>query len=198
LALAWVWGDCVDATEAALSAYLDGIGCEAVLREYSHGLSDYGHTQHPLRFRALAGVGNALLAAVPEDAGALLHVESDLIWQPADLLALLADIQQPSVALAFPMLMKHGTSTFYDIWAYRIGEKPFTLHWPYHAALVHEGDMFVLSGAGSCAAVRHDALLAAKEIGFDAWDLWPGLVRALGRRGLTAWLDRRVTVWHPW
>jgi len=198
LFLAWVWGDCTDATPQLLTGYLDTLGHEAALWECHHGTKDYGHTQHPLRFRALARVANKVLDAVPPDTDALLYVESDLIWKPADLLALLADTQLPEVAIAFPMLLRADTAVFYDIWAYRIADRQFNARWPYQRALQDtDADLVELSGGGSCAALRAGAWQAAQKLGFSTWDLWPGLVRSLRDRGYKSWLDRRVTVWHP-
>jgi len=198
LFLVWVWGDCIDATPQLLTGYLDTLDCEAVLRECHHGVKDYGHTQHPLRFRALAQVGNVLLSIIPADTDTLLYVESDLIWEPADLLALQTDTKQPAVALAFPMLLRADTAVFYDIWAYRIADRQFNTHWPYHRVLQDtDADLVELSGGGSCAVLRNGAWQAAQEIGFSTWDLWPGLVRSLRDSGHKSWLDRRVTVWHP-
>jgi len=195
---AWVWGDCCDATSQWLETYLDNLGCEAYLLEHTHGGKDYGHTQHPLRFQELAGVGNAVLSQVPPDVNVLLYVESDLLWRDADLLTLVDDLLQSDIALALPMVLRSDTSIFYDIWAYRIQERKFSPRWPYHPVLCESEPRFVeLSGGGSAIAMTGETARLTQAIGFEAWDLWPGLLRALRVYGKRAWLDREVTIYHP-
>jgi hypothetical protein len=199
LDLALIYGDCVDHTAEALYYMAAASGCTAAIAEHSHGGRHLGSIITPMRLRALAGVGNAMLELVPDEADALLYVESDLIWTAADLLALLDDLQTPQVNLAFPMVMASGEHRFYDTWAYRIGATSFQRYWPYHKALADgvPGDLVELSGAGSCAAVRGDTVPTMKQIGFQAWGVWPDLVKTLGQAGYRAWLDPRVTIWHP-
>lgn len=199
LGLALVWGDCVDDTGAQLAQRMAQAGLDGYLRELSHGQKDRGHTQNPMRFKALAAVANAMLATVPEDADALLYAESDLLWAPEAALALLADLAIPNVSLAFPMVMIKGLAQFYDIWAYRIREKLFTPWWPYHLDLANgHGPLHELTGAGSFAVVSKAALPALRRNGFPEWDVWPGLVRALAADGYKSFLDTRVEVFHPW
>ena len=198
LSLALIYGDCVDHTAEALYYMAAPIGCVTNIAEHSHGGRNLGSVITPMRFKALAGVGNALLKLVPDEADALLYVESDLIWQAIDLLTLLDDLQTPEVSLAFPMVMAYNSRRFYDIWAYRVGNASFRPDWPYHKSLANGGpDLIELSGAGSCAAIRGDAVPTMKQIGFQAWGIWPELVKNLGQAGYRSWLDRRVTIWHP-
>ena len=198
LNLALIYGDCVDHTAEALYYMAAPIGCVTNIAEHSHGGRNLGSVITPMRFKALAGVGNALLKLVPDEADALLYVESDLIWQAIDLLTLLDDLQTPEVSLAFPMVMAYNSRRFYDIWAYRVGNASFRPDWPYHKSLANGGpDLIELSGAGSCAAIRGDAVPTMKQIGFQAWGIWPELVKNLGQAGYRSWLDRRVTIWHP-
>ena len=199
LHLALVYGDCEDATPDNIGRMIAETGLAATVVEHSHNQPDYGHTQNPERFKALAGVANAMLAAVPADSEALIYAESDLIWQPKAALELLADLERPEISLAFPMLMIKGKPQFYDIWAYRINHKLLNPWWPYHPALANGCGRYVeLTGAGSFAAVRQPALAAMQRVGFGSWDLWPGVVRALAAEGFRSWLDTEVTVWHPW
>jgi hypothetical protein len=197
LRLALVYGDCKDGTAGGLRRHVGNLGLAADVVEHSHGNPDRGHTQNPARFRALAGVATAMLRAAPEESDALVYAESDLIWTPDAILALLDDLERPEIALAFPMLMINQTRRFYDIWAYRVGNTLLNPYWPFHPALANGHRYVELTGAGSCAAMLRPAFLAARRLGFPPWDCWPGLVRALAVEGFRSWVDTQVTVWHP-
>lgn len=199
LHLALVWGDSTDTTADDLSDGIDahGFTLRASLMAHHHGVRPLGSIVSPLRFRCLAGLANVMLSLVDDSTDVLLYIESDLMWDAPTILALMADLSEPDVAVAFPMVMCKHTQRFYDIWAYRINERPFTANWPYHAALTQGQRLVELSGAGSCAVMNRTAWRAARAVGFQAWDLWPGVVRDLRGQGIKSYLDTQLVVRHP-
>jgi hypothetical protein len=82
-----VEGDSRDSTRADLSQALQVLPGMLVTR--NHGGPVFGSTEEPARFRALQGVGNGILESVPDDVDVLVYVESDLIWAPTTILALI-------------------------------------------------------------------------------------------------------------
>lgn len=123
----------------------------------SHGLRWFGSTEEHDRMAALSKVGNAILDSVSSTDDVLLYVESDLVWTPYAIAALIESLTDALVAPSpntydsvSPLVFAGGA--FYDIWGFRgkDGQRysPFP---PYHTDLVgRESDLVEVSSAGSC------------------------------------------------
>lgn len=181
------YGDSGDGTAETLAAYAPFAG-NVELVDVSHGGPHFGSVVHPQRFRQLAAVGNALWSRIPEDAGAAVWLESDLIWLPSTIATLIDRLDHlPAVA---PMVMQG--SQFYDIWGFRRGGEHFTNEPPYHPDL--DGAMLQVDSAGSCLAVRG---VLARQVNFPEENVIVGLSKQIYQRGRSVWCDPGLRVEHP-
>ena len=160
----------------------------------NHGGPDYGSVVNAERFANIAKVCNAIWERVPQDADAVIFVESDLIWEPATMLALLDDLAHvPAVS---PMVMMTN-GAFYDVWAFRKNGWHFRHYAPYWDDDFPYVDMsrpVQLDSAGSCMAIRGPL---ARQLCWPAADVFVGLCRRIYELGDSVWLDPKLSVTHP-
>jgi hypothetical protein len=184
-----VYGDCTDRTGWLLFDALEGVDAE--LLHVDHGGPPFGPLDNPQRWRQMAAVGNVALAAscrvtAPEDH--FCYIESDLIWTPDTIMALIADLNEvPAVA---PMAMYDGR--FYDTFGHVKDGIAFERHPPYHPGW--EDHLFKIDSAGSC-FVTSGKLLPLLQ--FSPTDCIRGIGRSLYAHGYGLWLDPNVEVVHP-
>lgn len=189
LSLVLGYGDSTDGTGYELYEAADHRLVETLLLDVSHGGPKFGSVEDPQRFRQLAYVANRLAACIPHTADAVIFVESDLLWQPPTLLALLDRLERcPAIA---PMIMD-GPASFYDVFAHRRGGVRFTKEPPYHPDI--NGRVLQVDSAGSCVAVR-GAL--ARTVKFPPEDVFVGWCRGVYAAGGSVWLDPSLIVRHP-
>jgi hypothetical protein len=193
LTLVWGEGDSTDSTLAVLQAATYRF--RAHLVDCTHGGPAFGSIESVARFRQLAQVGNKIWAAIPENTDAVIYVESDLIWQPATLVALLDSLTvYPAVA---PMILDSPPlDTFYDVWGFRRNGVRFAKQPPYYPGLTHfraAGKAIQLDSAGSCLALRWSL---AQWLHFPE-DCFVGFCRLLYERGGELWLDPTLVCLHP-
>lgn len=163
------------------------------LFQHSHGGPDHGSVVNAERFANLARVWNAIWARIPQDADAVIFVESDLAWEPATIIALLDDLAHvPAVA---PMVMlkreEWPDNCFYDFWAFRKNGRNFCMLPPYSEWLGN--DMMQLDSAGSCIVMRSDL---ARQLTWPPEDVCVGLCRQIYELGGSVWLDPKASVIH--
>lgn len=181
-------GDSTDRTRAYLAALF--AGSDHVLVDCSHGGPIYGPVVDEQRFRQLAHVGNQMWRHIPADAGAVVQVESDLLWSTDTLLGLLNQLAEvPCVA---PLLLEKETALFYDVWAYRRGGKHFTKPRPYHPDI--GAGLLELDSAGSC-LVMNAAI--ARQLTWPQEDVIVGICNQIKALGGSIWLAPQFTVYHP-
>lgn len=117
-------------------------------------------------------------------------VESDLIWKPETLIALIDRLQDvPCVA---PMIMERSSGGFYDTFAYRCNGHQFMKTYPYHVDL--RGELLQMDSVGSCWAIRADL---ARKVRFPEHDVVVGLCKQVYALGGSVWCDPNLIVWHP-
>lgn len=200
LALYLGYGDSDDGTgELLYEAASFAVG--ALLIECSHGGKFYGPVVDATRFKQLAFVANRVWKCVPQEADVVLWVESDLIWQPSTIMALINDLEAvPAVA---PMVLDAPpANSWYDTWAYRRRGRQFQKQPPYHPDLEDReflrqngnGDLLPLQSAGSCMALWGRL---ARRLCFPEEDVFVGFCKQLTQIGGSLWLNRRQTVFHP-
>lgn len=190
LSLVLGYGDSTDGTgELLFEAAANSIGARLV--DVSHGGQAYGSIVNAERFRQLAYIGNKIFANVPDDADAVIWLESDLIWEPGVIAELLNHLQWH--ACVAPMVLDSNGVTFYDVWAYRRGGVEFAKQPPYHVGL--NGDHMVeMDSVGSCVVMRADA---AKRVTVPEADVLVGVCRQIREMGGRVWLDSSQKVYHP-
>jgi hypothetical protein len=184
-------GDSADNSRALCQSFVGEIGDQSLLVDVSHGGQAFGSVDHPTRWGQIAGCWNLVfdaLGAVWFDA--LIYVETDLIWDPEVMVALLDRLEDvPAVA---PMsFLRNGW--FYDTWGHRgldgVHFGPFP---PHHESLLEADGLVQISSAGSCKVMRGEVARACR---FDPDDAMLG--HSIYERGFSLWLDPGLRVTHP-
>jgi hypothetical protein len=191
LSLVLGYGDSEDGTgELLFEASADSIGARLV--EVSHGGQAFGSIVNAQRFKQLAYVGNKILANVPDDADAVIWLESDLIWAPEVIAELLNHLQWH--ACVAPMIMDSPpATTFYDTWAFR-RTGMFAKQPPHHASLMRGDHMVEMDSVGSCVVMRADAI---KGVTVPEEDVLVGVCRQIKAKGGRIFLDTKQRIYHP-
>lgn len=184
-------GDSTDATWRALSDY-------ALQRNWlhlvkaDHGGALYGSVNNGERWRNIALTWNRLFDAVmPLDFDKLLYVESDLIWTPSTMVALLDRLNLPGIDVIAPMSMRGDY--FYDTWGHRARGLHFSNLPPFHPMLADgSNQLHRIDSAGSCKAMRG---IVARQCRFSEVDAMIG--HDVHRNHFAMWLDSSLRVEHP-
>lgn len=107
-------GDSIDTTRAELQRQplVQHVACD-------HGGPWFGSTEAPERMVALSKVCNSIFEAVNEEDDVLVYVESDLLWDPATIGALIdaAANREGGFDVFAPLI--YAGKLFYDIWGFR-------------------------------------------------------------------------------
>lgn len=191
LRFVWGEGDSADGTLTILQLMARELG-NAEIVDCRHGGPVFGSIENKERFAQLAGVGNKIWAAIPDDTDAVVFVESDLIWNTATIIGLLDALTvYPAVT---PMIMDSPPKvTYYDVWGFRRNGLRFTKRPPHHPDIV-PGQMLKLDSAGSCIALRWKL---AQWLHFPPEDCFVGFCRLLHEQGGELFLCTDLTVYHP-
>jgi len=200
LRLILVEGDSTDDTRRALLGHIhegNWAGSEIVFRDH-HGPA-FGSVNVPQRWDQISYACSGVWANIPEDATAVIYVESDLHWEVGTMTQLLYGAarftQWPGAVLA-PMCFKRGTGQFYDIWGYRRNGQMFSPHPPYIPDYTGPVDLVRLDSCGSCQVMpgslarlcRYDERSGDGPLSFG---------RSIWAAGGSLWLDPTVKVEHP-
>lgn len=195
LQIIWCEGDSQDATFTRLTerkALMEHfVKARVELFQHAHGGKDYGPAVHPERFRQLANLWNEIWQRIPENADVVVFCESDLIWEPATIIALIDSLTEyPAIA---PMVMEQSTGGFYDTWAYVKNKTHFNKHEPYfYGWPVTEPTQ--IDSAGSLIVMRGDL---ARRLTWPEADVCVGLCRQTYELGDLVYLHPGLTVTHP-
>lgn len=176
-------GDSVDATRPALVGHL--MGTDDVCITADHGGPKFASIDHPVRWEQIAYVVRKTLErALREQPDVLVWVESDLLWDADDLLALI-DAAKNGRSVT-PMVFAEGTNRFYDVYGHRMNGAWFMGHAPYFQGPVEREGVYVkVDSCGSCFATPD----------MDALRKWDGHWPYHGHGKL--WLDTEHKVRHP-
>lgn len=185
----WGEGDSVDGTRAALESAATQ---HTQLIDVTCNGPKFGSVVSPERFAQLATIWNKMLDCIPDDADAVVIVESDLIWTGKAIAALVHDLD------VFPvvggMVWNQTPQTiFYDIWAYRQGGERFnqTAPWfPQHA----DSQYVKVDSIGSVVAMRGKI---AQTFRLPPADVLVGYCNQIRGVGGSIWVDRKVDIVHP-
>lgn len=194
LSFIWGEGDSTDDTKATLLAACYRF--RAVVVDCTHGGPAYGSIINAQRFRQLAHVGKRIFAAIPEEADIVAYVESDLIWEPATLLALIERVASGQAATIAPMVLLRragwADDSFYDGYCFRAEDRHFAHYRPYHA--VYRPDQpFQVDSVGSCVVMRGEI---ARSLTFDEQTIFPDLCGQIRAAGHGVWVDPGCAVYH--
>jgi len=190
----WGEGDSTDATKATLLAACYRF--RAMVVDCTHGGKAYGSVVNAQRFRQLAYAGKQIFAAIPDGADVVVYVESDLVWEPATLLALIERATSGGYAVISPMvyLRRDGwpADSFYDTFCFRAEDRHFAHYRPYHA-VYRADEPFQVDSAGSCLVMRGEI---ARSLTFDEQTIFPDLCGQIRASGHGVWVDPGCAVYH--
>lgn len=191
-----VEGDSTDATVAVLLAAARAHRLELQLLHHDHGGPEYGSVDHVERWRNVSATFNVGFAALRQaNDGYVLMVDTDLVWQPADIVRLL-DWLEPGRLDAVAALAMHHTGRAYDTWGSRgLDGVPFRFEPPYHPSLEGASGLVAVSSAGCCVGVTGQV---ARTTEFRYPELANvGWCQDMREHGYALWLDPTVKVVHP-
>ncbi len=195
--LVLVEGDSTDDTWNDLIVGLGRInplGIRATLVKREHGGPVFGSIDDEQRWRNISYACNGVFEHLPAVFDAMIYVESDLLWQPKTMLALVEHLK--TVPAVSPMSF-HRDGFFYDIWGYRRNGICFTQRPPYHPDLVSlpPGDLLPIDSAGSCIAMRSEVARQARFAYPERGIL--GFCQSIYDHGYSLHLDPLQKVIHP-
>lgn len=205
LRVIWCEGDSIDDTWHQLRHmyYSEDAECYSIdMFQHHHFGPDHGSVVNAERFANMAKVWTEIWRRIPDDADAVIFVESDLIWQPSTILALLDDLERVPAVAPMVLLERAGypAKQFYDVWAFRRNGEHFTHNPPYvpltvkgHTEMM-DGSLEQIDSAGSCIVMRGDV---ARGVTWPPEDVVVGVCRQIRERGDSVWLDAKETVVHP-
>ena len=189
----WGEGDSTDETYMALTH--SRTIYRYTLVDCTHGGPKFGSVVDAQRFRQLAHVGRGIFAGIPADADVVVWVESDLVWEPATLLALIERVSSGRYPVMAPMVYLRregwGECDWYDTWATRKDGKHFSHKPPYHNCYMPDRP-FMVDSTGSCVAFRGDI---ARRLIIDE-RLFPGACEQIYKMGHSVWIDPALSVIH--
>lgn len=185
----WLEGDSADDTAAVLAMLAEDLRAVTVtLTTFNHGGPSYPSVDNPDRWRQLAAVWNRNLDELPESRYAVC-VESDLIWQPTDMLAMLDHLDNDRCDVAYPLLMLRDTNQFYDTHAYHAPDGRGWSAWPPYAPGWDGGRFVPVSRAGGMVAARGDVMRQARWGDDDCVLHFP--------EGTRCMVDMHTVIRHP-
>jgi hypothetical protein len=162
---------------------------DAQIIKREHGGPAWGSVDDPARWTALSWCCNGVRDAITDE-GALIYVESDLVWQPETMIRLLDHLDEHHPAVAAMCFTSGGH--FYDVWGHIKDGTQFGPFPPYHEGLAPEG-LTLIDSAGSCIVMRGDVARVAK---FGPHDCVRGLGRNIYAHGFSLWIDPQAKVFQ--
>jgi len=191
--LIWGEGDSTDTTLEQLRVFQSLLPHRIEIVDCSHGGPEYGSVVNTDRFRQLAFVGDCMWAYIPEDADAVVYVESDLIWEPETLLTLIKRLQDyPAISpMVYLRRQGFGQNAFYDVWAGRKDGKHFS-HYPPYCDGFDPDKPFQVDSMGSCMAMRGEL---ARGLTWND-EVFVGICKQIYAKGSAVYLDPTLGVYH--
>lgn len=186
-----VEGDSTDGTAAHIVSRCTRARIPFTLVDGSHGGPEFGSTEHPDRLEALSQLGNKGLSEVNVHDDAVVYVESDLLWSPTTIRALLKQLKH-GVDIISPLVM--AGDAFYDIFCYRaldgVRFGPFE---PYSLSLVGY-QVAEVGSVGSCLVMKADV---ARTCRIPGSEVLIGFCRVAREKGYHIFVDARERIYHP-
>lgn len=189
----FVEGGSTDNTWSELNEF-GGCGhVHTVCIQRDDGCPFFPSVDQPARWRHLAWLGNHTLEEVTDDCDIFFYVESDLMWDPADMLRLIDQAAETQQAISAMNI--HVSGRYYDTWGTRAQGRRFQQERPFHPVL--EGwESGLVPVDSACGAIAMPGQLAMK-VRFQPEDCYVGLCRDIRSKGVGVWLDPTIEVIHP-
>ena len=186
-----VENDSQDDTHLRLDDWGGNVFCDLTLIKVHDDCPYYRSIDDPKRWRHLAWVANHVLEDVDDRDDVLLYVESDLGWEPAEMLQLI-DHTRLLPAVSCPNYAFEKGGRYYDIWGSRKDGRRFSPHRPYHPDWSEE--LMTMDSVASVLAVRADI---ARKTRFGDTNCFIGWCEDIRSQGHTIWYDPSLCVIHP-
>lgn len=200
LSLVLGYGDSTDCTDSLL-AEESFFRFDTYLVDVNHGGELYGSIIHPQRFKQLSYVGNQLLQHIPKNTDKVFLIESDLVWQGAQLEALLNAqeglqdaLKVPSSRIVLAPMIYHRDGRFYDTWAFRCNGTSFRNNAPYHPVLKSDIRFIEMESVGSVVLLDYDLI---KDLRFPEENVVVGFCQQAKEHQARIFLDTQARVFHP-
>lgn len=145
----------------------------------------------PDRWRHLAWVQNHTLTELDDGDDIYVYVESDLTWDPTELLALIGRYDETE-AWSVPIYSKVRGGRYYDSWGSRMNGTSLAGRAPYHPDWKPEPMVM-----DSVAAIIVCSAQVARQCRFSPEDGVLGFCRDLKSLGVTIMLDPALAAVHP-
>lgn len=188
-----VENDSTDETWDVLDHWLFGTFADGVLIKASDGCPYYPSTDHQPRWQHIAWVCNQILDEMTPDDDVLAYIESDLVWDPAEILSLIDRAYGTTTAWTGAIYHEECGTRWYDTWGTTLDGEPFRgAAPPYHSKWTGEP-----MRVDTCASVLVCPVALARETRFSPIDAFRGWTREINERGGEVWLDPKVGVVHP-
>jgi hypothetical protein len=195
LSMILVEGDSTDDTYAVMRQRIELETLNAILLKCEHGGPVFGSIDNETRWRNISKVCNHLLNNTPK-CDILIYVESDILWTPETMMALIDHI--PEVDIIAPMCFHLPTGKFYDTFGYRKNGEMFSYHSPYHPSIDRTfapGETIPIDCAGSCFIMKGEVTRLAR---FSPPELCiVGFGQDARQWGFSYHLDPNQRVYHP-
>lgn len=188
----WLEGDSTDDTVLKLNALWGDVkaaGATVAIGKYDHGGPAYASIDHPDRWRQLADVWNRNLQRLVVPTRYAVCVESDLIWQASDMLAMLDHLDNDRCDVAYPLLMLRDTNQFYDTHAFHAPDGRGWSAWPPYAPGWDGGRFVPVSRAGGMVVARGETMRRARWGDDDCVLHFPPGTRCM--------VDMHTVIQHP-
>jgi glycosyltransferase involved in cell wall biosynthesis len=183
-----VEGDSDDRTITTIETLATQINISLSMGYYSHGLREFGSTEHPTRLYHLSRLGNVGLSMVKESDDVVLYVESDLIWDASTIVKLL----DHNVDMVSPLVF--AGDNFYDVFCYRdLQGNRFSPFPPYSSSLLPYG-LTEVSSVGSCIVMK---AVVARNCRIPEGEVLIGFCARARESGYHIYVDPLARVNHP-
>lgn len=186
-----VENDSRDDTHEVIDRWLFGHFADGVLIRAHDDCPYHPSVDIPERWRHHAWVANHVLEDLTDEDDVIVYVESDLIWDPVEMLALI-DHTKDNKAWTASVFHRQRGARWYDSWGTTLDGEPFHGMGPYHAAWGPE-----TIRVDTCASVLACPVGLAQVTRFQPEDAFKGWCRDLYAHGTQVWLDTRLAVIHP-
>lgn len=183
--------DSADETWEMIDRWLFGHFADGVLVKVHDDCPYFPSVDRPERWRHHAWVQNHVLEELDDTDDVLVYVESDLVWTPDDLCALVDKAKDNQAWTAAVFYREYG-GHWYDSWGTSVDGANFFGSYPYHPK--YTGEPMQID---TCASVLACPAKLARETRFSPVDAFKGWARDIYAHGGEVWLDPSVAVLHP-
>ena len=206
LSFVLIEGDSSDNTYGKIESYIKKVP-RLILKKIDKRTIVYGSVANPVRLKALSELANdAIVTALRFKPDYILWLESDILYD----YDILERLIQKNKDLIAPLVLRKGSDKFYDIWAFRSGNKInennkrrdrgwlprgcFTVEYPYHECF-NPDKPFEVDSCGSVLLIKSKVVIEGAR--FSKKESIVGFCKSAKKHGFSVWVDPTTKVYHP-